>query len=236
MTPATLQRQSGRRRQQDPCSAATAGWDLRLAGYEPGMAIEVSVPGARRLVVADTVRSERGDPVRRHEVIERSLWRDAAQVADALVGADGGRRLCGGVMVVDLMDQPADGTVGDPTGGTGRFDLHVRDSPPAILLRPGEGPRLLPHLAEGSASSLTVGSGDVLLVCSAAMLEQPPTVLATLRQRPRALQEGPTDVERVRQTLATAAFRGAVATVSWAAPEVIRRDAPGEAQVDVTVW
>jgi hypothetical protein len=187
---------------------ASATWHPSLCQQPPGLAVTIPIPGAVRLIVADTLQPDDGTQEQRREIIEHCLWRTPAEAADSLVGRVGARRLCTGAAVVDL--QPG-----------GRAEVHVRDAPPAVLLRPDEPPRHLPDPSSGLGSCLAMWPGDVLLVCSPALLDDPADLLRTIR---RSRRHASADLERVLSGLTAAARRGAAAAVQSTVANSARGD------------
>lgn len=86
--------------------------------------------------------------------------------------------------------------------GTLRLSLH--DAPPAVVLSPDR-----PAGTAVAGSGPTLSPDDALLLCSASLLENPPTALAAIR----GSTPGPAEVEDLRRLLALTPNTGATALV-----------------------
>ena len=172
--------------------AQVNAWHPVLSSHAPGVAAAVPMTDRLRLVVLDlTDHAGRGAEVV-GEVNASASTLSAVELADYLVAAQLNSSRCSSVAIADLF---ADGSL----------DLQVRNAPPAVLLSPGNPPRLLP----GGIRERVV-PGEVLLLCSASFLEDPPAVLGTVRQMPG----DDTSLARLRQALKTTPHRGATASVA----------------------
>ena len=165
-------------------------WQPMVSSCAPGFAAAVTMTDRLRLVVLDLADP---DGLEVEEAFDTALH--AADLAERLVAADLGRARCPSVAIADLFP---DGTL----------DLQVRNAPPALLLRPGAPARLLPAVSQGGRND-QMAPGEVLLLCSASFLEDPPTVLGTVRRLPTTA-----DLANLRQALSAAPHPGATASVA----------------------
>jgi hypothetical protein len=171
-------------------------WHPVVSSRAPGFAAAVSMTDRLRLVVLDlTAGDGLGAEVLR-EVNQPTMALSAADLADQLMVDYCGRSRCSSVAIADLFPD-------------GRLDLQVRNAPPAVLLSAGVPARLLPGRSTSGILD-RVAPGEVLLLCSASYLEDPPAVLGTVRQSPG----DDTSLDRLRRALETAPHCGATASVA----------------------
>jgi hypothetical protein len=184
-------------------------WHPVVSSCAPGVAVAVTMADRLRLVVldlADLDLAERDAPDDRGAEVLREVSRStslsAADIADQLAVDDGGGSRCSSVAIADLFSD-------------GALDLQLRNAPPAVLLAPGTTARILSGNGTGTSSSTgetrhRLASGEVLLLCSASFLEDPPPVLGTVRGSPA----DDVALATLRRALTTALHRGASASVA----------------------
>jgi hypothetical protein len=170
-------------------------WNPVLSSRAPGFAAALPIVGGLRLIVLDV--SDRRLP---RTALTAAMGRQmvdgsADALADRLVGSRFGRSRCSSVAIADLSRH-------------GVLDLQLRNAPSAVLLSPQHPARLLPGAVAGS-EPYHVGTGEVLILCSASFLEDPPAALGTVRQSPA----GDDGLARLRRALRVAPHPGASASV-----------------------
>jgi len=140
-------------------------WLPALTGVEPGIAAGVRCDGRLRVAVVEFAgrRSSLTDLARR--TLARTASRPVTEAAAALAALDGASSRPS-VAVADLSPD-------------GILRLALRDAPPAILLSPDRPARAV--VAHGPGSELSLRPEDSLLLCSATFLEDPPSLLRTVR-------------------------------------------------------
>jgi hypothetical protein len=172
-------------------------WQPVLVSSEPGVALSIRSRNQHRVVIFESPATGRAVSALRAQAVRRCAEGTTEEAAEALLGRSGGRSLCTGVAVADLRSG-------------GRVDLCVMGGPPAVLLSPEA--RAVSVSGPGAdAVTCSLAVGDVLLLCSASFLEEPPRVMRTLRDD----APGPLGLRRLRQTLRTVPEAGAVATLAW---------------------
>jgi hypothetical protein len=174
-------------------------WQPALVSTDPGVALSIRSRDRQRVVILESPAAGRGGTTFREQALRRCLGNTPVEAADALLGRSGGRRLCTGVAVADLR-------------ADGRVDLCVVNAPPAVLLSP-DAVAVSVSGPGDDAVTCTLALGDVLLLCSATFLEEPPRVMSSLRDE--AL--GAAGLRRLRQALQSPPEAGAVATLAWTA-------------------
>jgi hypothetical protein len=196
---------------RDAVTATADTWQPLLVSADPGVALSFRTRDSHRVVILESAVAGPGCASLRAQAMRRCTGTTTVEAADALLGRAGDRRLCTGVAVADLR-------------ADGRVDVCVVNAPPAVLITPGAvatgvcGP-------DDEAVTCTLAAGDVLLLCSATFLEEPPWVMSSLRVEPL----GPAGIRRLRRTLRRPPGAGAVATLAWgtAAPLTSRRSGGG---------
>jgi hypothetical protein len=162
----------------------------------PGVALALRLPDRWRVAVLD--RPEEGEPGPAELALLRARCGGTSlrESADALVGGRGEPPPCTSLVIADVW-------------GDGRVDVVLRSAPPPLVLAPYRPARLLVTCADGPEPVREgLAPDEVLLLCSAAYLEDPPAALCTVRQ-------GAPDrvgVERLRRDLSDVR-RGAVVAV-----------------------
>jgi len=178
--------------------ASWRAWHPMLSSRAPGVAVALPLADRLRLVVLDlAARDGLGAEVIR-QVSHPAIALTAADLADQLVDGHLGHARCSSVAIADLLPG-------------GRLELQVRAAPSAVLLSPGRSARLLPGASSGPSGRLErIDPGDVLVLCSASFLEDPPAVLGTVRRTP----PDDADLLYLRQVLRVSAHPGATASVT----------------------
>lgn len=107
----------------------------------------------------------------------------------------------------------------------GTLDVQTRNAPPAIHLRPDRTAELL----AGTGPRLQrLGHADLLVLCSAAFLEEPPPILATLRRTTHSSQR----LLGLRRRLTGRPAHGALATTRLIpAAAHVGEEAPARPQI-----
>ncbi|MFI7587432.1 hypothetical protein ACIB24_10195 [Spongisporangium articulatum] len=182
-----------------PHHARTA-WSAAMASHAPGHAFAVERRDRLRVVLLEWGSTlvpvvGREGVAARQRLRERCRYGRPDEIADSLAAPATWRRGCSGVTVVDLR---ADGWL----------DLASRGGPPPVVVHPDRPAETLCD-ATSPGVRCRVAPDDVLLLCSAAFLEEPPDVLASLRDHP-----GADGLLRLREGLLTAPATGAVAMLA----------------------
>ena len=182
--------------------AAWRDWHPMLSGRAPGVAVALPMEDRLRLVVLDLADSNGLGAEVVRQVSHPAMTLTASELADQLVDTYLGRSRCASVAIADLRRD-------------GRLELQARAAPPAVLLSRARAARLLPGTSTGAVGrSERLVPGEVLVLCSASFLEDPPAVLGTIR---RSSGQG-TDAAQLRQELRACGHRGATASVTIPRP------------------
>ena len=182
--------------------APSRRWCPMLSSSAPGLAVAVPMPDRLRLIVLELARPNGLDAKFARSVSRSAFALNASGLADHLAGEHGSRSRCSSVAIADLT----------PDGG---LNLQVRAAPPALLLSPGKAARLLPGASsEMAARPELLAGGDILVLCSATFLEDPPSILGTVR---RSLAED-AQLARLRHMLRESGHPGATASVAVPSP------------------
>ncbi len=162
----------------------------------PGVALALHLADRWRIAVLDRPEDGEPGPSELARFRERCGGASLPESADALVGRRGEPPLCTSLVIADVW-------------GDGRVDVVLRSAPPPLVLAPYRPVRLLVACAGGPEPVRELLAPDeVLLLCSAAYLEDPPAALCTVRQG----APDPAGVERLRRDLSDVR-RGAVVAV-----------------------
>lgn len=172
-------------------------WDPMLSGHAPGLTLAVTIEDRLRLVVLDVADQSSVDAEALDELKHHCAGRQADDLADDLVaGRSSWHPSCASVAIADLSPD-------------GQLQLRMRNAPSAVLLSPAQPARLLPDTGPTDGCP-RVGPGEVLLLCSASFLEEPPPALGAVR-RSLFTDSGLT---RLRRSLQNASHPGATASVA----------------------
>jgi hypothetical protein len=176
-------------------------WDPMLSGRAPGLALAVTVEDRLRLVVLDVAEQGSLDLDTAEELKQHCAGRRADELADELVTGRSGRHpLCESVAIADLWPD-------------GQLQLRIRNAPSAVLLSPDQPARLIPDTGSPGACP-PIRPAEVLLLCSASFLEEPPSVLGAVR-RSFFTTSGLTEL---RRSLQRTAHPGATASIARPTP------------------
>jgi hypothetical protein len=167
-------------------------WDVQVTERAPAMVRAQRIGDRVRLVVIEGPEQVWTSGF--VEELRRSFERTPDETADALLRRSDPQMSCSSLTILDA-------------DCDGRVRIAVRQAPPAILV-PADGSDTVVLDGSASPAGTQAAPGDLLILCSAGLLEEPPEVLGRVRTG-----KGRPTVQHLRRELAQATTAGAGVTL-----------------------
>jgi hypothetical protein len=168
-------------------------WDVQVTERSPAVVLSTRTRRGLRLVILESDAPSSNRDVLRQ--LQRWADRAPGEAADRLRD-QAGRGTCSSVTILDA-------------GSNGHIQIAVRHAPSALLLRAGHPGAVVLDESIPPQWQLQATAGDLLILCSATCLENPPEILGRVRspsnQRP--------DTGPLRRALARSTTAGASVTL-----------------------